>query len=174
MNGGNNRRSYAPPGPPIITITRAPPEETESDMETGNLSGQKTNELNDDSATIEMESESQQMIATSSSAVVAAHHPQHESLVGGANQSQRRQLPMDGSRNNNSTRSAAVHQHLALTYYTHHEHLHPVLQQQQQRRTSELPAHQPRSALASSGGSLELPNAVYQVQRWEKWKCKIY
>lgn len=53
--------------------------------------------------------------------------------------------------------------HLALTYYTHHEHLHPVLQQQQERRVSELPSPQYRSTITSTGGSQEQTNHVYQI-----------
>lgn len=84
----------------------------------------------------ERESHADQMItATSSQSAVATTTSDHN---------QRRQLP---SINGPASRSNVVqNHHLALTYYTHHEHLHPIMQQQQETRLAELPTHHYRSA----------------------------
>lgn len=114
--------------------------------------------------------ESQQMIVTTSPAPAdqrADNQPQqtprrHQLLLSTAmngEQSNGRSATTSGS-------GALVQQnhHLALTYYTHHEHLHPILQQQHERRVSELPSPQYRAPISSPPVSQQdTSNPVYQV-----------
>lgn len=113
-----------------------------------------------------LERESQQMIVATSSGRPSAvdnqpqRHRHHELLA------------MNGHRNNAtsaapSTTSVVQNHHLALTYFSHHEHLHPILQQQQETRIAELPTANYRASIipnargGNNGG--QDGNTVFQV-----------
>lgn len=107
---------------------------------------------------------SQQIIVATSSTSAAA------AAAGVDNETNRHpQLPaiiphsMNGSNNSPAPSSLVQNHHLALTYFTHHEHLHPILQQQHERRVSELPSQRYRNTFTSPPPPQDQSNPVYQI-----------
>lgn len=160
-------------GPPVITITTPDDDLSPTSSDEEEAIEEREIKLVGGSGALAgaLERESQQMIATTSSASADKRDG-----AGDDNQTQRRQLHststmmnvqrnQNNNNNSNPGSSSVVQNHLALTYFTHHEHLHPILQQQQQRRVSEMPSQQYRSQFSSSSapGGQDLSSAVYQV-----------
>lgn len=155
-------------GPPVITITtpdeapvlsnQHPLADIERDSELGVGGGEV--ELFSDATNSERDS--RQMIAPTSSP-----------SAGGGISGYQHQLPASHFMNDHNSMTSPAstsappsssmvqNHHLALTYYTHHEHLHPVLQQQRERRVSELPSPQYRSTITST--SQEQASHVYPI-----------
>lgn len=156
--------------PPTITITpSADNDETvefnqECDIEVGGGGGGCSPIIDQNYGSSHERGDSQQLTTTTSSGIT---DPKTSVAIVDDNQSRHQlaaQTPatMNGSRNNNPS---LVQNHLALTYFTHHEYLHPVLQQQQQRRLSEMPqGHQERPyGNSSGGGSQSNSNGMIQI-----------